>query len=59
MIVTPETEPVVDATSMASLVDDSAERNIAIIVSFLILFVISIILSFVVISVCYNRYQAW
>lgn len=58
MIVTPETEPVVDATSTASLADDNAERNIAIIVSFFILFVVTIILSFIVVSVCYNRYQA-
>ncbi|XP_065883643.1 epsilon-sarcoglycan-like [Dysidea avara] len=37
--------------------DDSTSRNIAIVISFLILFVVVIIISYLVIGFCYNRYQ--
>ena len=52
---TPDTDPTVDTLIG---VDDSAERNTAIVISFLILFVIVVIISFVLVVVCYNRYQA-
>lgn len=42
---------------MGTAVDDSTSRNVAIVVSFLILFAVVIITSYLVIGFCYNRYQ--
>jgi len=51
---TTSTQPEVE---MGTAVDDSTSRNVAIVVSFLILFVVIIIISYLVIGFCYNRYQ--